>query len=70
MIYTHEVIGNLRESYPIGWMLTAVVTIAMALTWVMRQRIVALPAAGHSKKARDLYLLMALGLPSRALSVP
>ncbi len=33
LIYTKEVIGNVRESYPIAWMVTAVVAIAMVLTW-------------------------------------
>lgn len=69
LIYTHEVIGNLRESYPIGWMLTAVVAIAVALTWLLRQRILALPTAGHSKQARGMYLLLALGLPSLSWQV-
>jgi phosphoglycerol transferase MdoB-like AlkP superfamily enzyme len=64
LIYTHEVIGNLRESYPIGWMFAAIAAIAIALTWTFRSPILSVPAAGHTPKARLAYLALALVLPS------
>ena len=64
LIYTQEVIGNLRESYPIGWMFAAIATIAIALTWAFRGPILSLPAAGHTKRARLVYLALALVLPT------
>jgi phosphoglycerol transferase MdoB-like AlkP superfamily enzyme len=64
LIYTQEVIGNLRESYPIGWMLTAVILIATTMTWALRHTILSVPAAGHTKQARGIYIALALALPA------
>jgi phosphoglycerol transferase MdoB-like AlkP superfamily enzyme len=64
LIYTKEVIGNVRESYPIAWMFAAIAAIAMALTWAFRGPILALPAAGHTRQARLVYLALALVLPT------
>jgi phosphoglycerol transferase MdoB-like AlkP superfamily enzyme len=64
LIYTQEVIGNLRESYPIGWMFAAIAAIAVALTWAFRGPILSLPATGHTRKARLVFLALALVLPT------
>src|SRR5574343_11976 len=37
LIYTHEVIGNIRESYPVGALISGVALIALALTWGCRR---------------------------------
>lgn len=34
LIYTQEVIGNIVESYPVGWLLLAVVAAAITITWI------------------------------------
>lgn len=39
LIYTHEVIGNIRESYPVGTLIGGIILIALALTWALRGRI-------------------------------
>jgi hypothetical protein len=31
LLYTHEVVGNIRESYPVPWMLTGLALAALAL---------------------------------------
>lgn len=64
LIYTKEVIGNVRESYPIAWMVTAVVAIAMVLTWAFHRPILSLPAAAHTMRARWTYLALAIALPT------
>ncbi len=33
LVYTHEVIGNIRESYPVGWWIAIIVTICLAISW-------------------------------------
>lgn len=43
LVYTQEVLGNIRESYPVTPMLAALAAAAVAFTWVMRRRI--LPVA-------------------------
>ncbi len=64
LIYTHEVIGNLRESYPIGWMLGAIAAIGAALTWCFHRPILSIPPAGHTKQRRLVYLFLTLALPA------
>ncbi|MFT3827957.1 MAG: LTA synthase family protein [Chitinophagaceae bacterium] len=39
LVYTNEVIGNIRESYPVGWIIAAVFVIAFAITWLLRKKI-------------------------------
>ncbi len=63
LIYTHEVIGNIRESYPVGLLLSGVVALAVALTWLFRQRIVAVAAPASSPRWRLGYALLAVVLP-------
>jgi phosphoglycerol transferase MdoB-like AlkP superfamily enzyme len=35
LVYTHEVLGNIWESYPVGWLLAALGVVALALTAVL-----------------------------------
>ncbi len=35
LLYTHEVIGNIRESYPIGWILIGIALVSLVLTSFM-----------------------------------
>lgn len=41
LIYTHEVIGNVRESYPVGGLISGVALLALALTWGCRRLLAA-----------------------------
>ena len=45
LVYTHEVIGNIRESYPVGWILAALLALTIALLLPMRNRLAAIIAA-------------------------
>ncbi len=39
LVYTTEVIGNIRESYPIGTWLALLAAVSVALTWLTRRRL-------------------------------
>jgi hypothetical protein len=39
LLYTTEVIGNIRESYPVGWLLSGVMLLAAAITWAIGQKV-------------------------------
>jgi phosphoglycerol transferase MdoB-like AlkP superfamily enzyme len=39
LVYTHEVIGNIRESYPVGKILWALLAVTVLLLWFARKRI-------------------------------
>lgn len=67
LIYTHEVIGNIRESYPVAELLLAIAAVTTAITWALR-----IPIAGSvnvtlAKGARWRVLAAALVLPSASL---
>jgi len=67
LVYTHEVIGNIRESYPVGWLIAITALVAGAITWLLRSAYrgsVTMPATWRTHIVAALILF---GLP--ALSV-
>jgi phosphoglycerol transferase MdoB-like AlkP superfamily enzyme len=63
LIYTHEVIGNIRESYPVGLLLSGVAALAGGLTWIFSKRIGAATAPATSAGRRLTYAGLAFVLP-------
>ncbi len=39
LVYTSEVIGNIEESYPVGWWLAGLAVLALAILWFSRRRL-------------------------------
>jgi len=37
LVYTSEVAGNIRESYPVGWFLSGVFILALSIVWMLRK---------------------------------
>lgn len=66
LIYTHEVIGNIRESYPVGLLLSCIAALALAVTWVFRRRICATAVPATSARWRMTYAALAVLLPMAA----
>ncbi len=69
LIYTSEVIGNIRESYPVGAILTVIGVAAVLTSWTMMQWMTRAPAARLSLRQRSALLVAALALPATLLSV-
>lgn len=67
LVYTHEVIGNIVESYPVAALLSAVAAVAAGITWAFRRAIAdaarPLPQIGW----RLLYAGLAVALPWSAM---
>jgi len=63
LIYTHEVIGNIRESYPLGWLLTAIVLLAGGLLRALRKHLASLDQRATNGHARLAMLAVAVLLP-------
>ncbi len=63
LIYTHEVIGNILESYPMGWILILISVAAGSMVWLLRFFIAAVDAKPISGKGRALLAFLALALP-------
>lgn len=64
LIYTHEVIGNVRESYPVGLLLGGVGAIALAITWAVRRSLNASALAQPLGRQRLVWLGAAVLLPA------
>lgn len=39
LIYTQEVIGNIWQSYPVGWLLGGIAVLTLVLTWLMHRHL-------------------------------
>ncbi|MGM3015962.1 hypothetical protein, partial [Bacillus cereus group sp. BC329] len=56
LVYTNEVLGNIKESYPVEWIIAAVLLIAVGLTiWIRPQLRAALQAETPSFIKRTSY---------------
>ena len=63
LIYTHEVIGNIRESYPVGVLLSGLALLGVGLTFVSRRALVSTPPAPRGGRMRLTVLAAALAMP-------
>ena len=63
LVYTSEVIGNIRESYPVSSILISVAIASLVLIMLLRRSLVARIGGPGSFKHRGLVLLLFLILP-------
>ena len=66
LLYTHEVIGNIRESYPVPWILTGLALAALAIAFFMRGWLRHADARPPSRRRRLAYVAAAVALPALA----
>ncbi len=69
LIYTSEVIGNIRESYPVGRLLATIGLFAVAIVWAMHGWMRKRPAIVLRWPQRLGYVLAAVAMPSMLLTV-
>ena len=69
LLYTHEVIGNIRESYPVPWILAGVALAAVAIAYALRGALRRADAMPLSRRRRLVYAIAAVALPAVAMSV-
>lgn len=64
LVYTREVVGNIRESYPLGWILAGILMAATALYLIVRKQIEQALAAGKDGLAQRMkYGVVFAALP-------
>ena len=67
LVYSDEVLGNIRESYPIGWLLAGLAALALGLVFAIRRPLArALGGVDGSLRQRLLGGLALLAVPSVA----
>ncbi len=62
LIYTHEVIGNIRESYPVLWILVAIGVLASLMVWIS-SRYFRFQDTPHTWRKRTVLIGLAVMLP-------
>lgn len=67
LIYTDEVIGNIRESYPVPTILATIGLLAALTTWALRKKVTTY--ARWSVRSRMTIALVAIFLPTLLVSV-
>ena len=69
LIYTHEVIGNIRESYPVGWIVTAIGVLAALIVWLLFKLVRHADSKSLTKAQRVWLAVAAIILPMLTLSL-
>lgn len=62
LVYTHEVIGNIRESYPVGTILLALAVLTISLLWIARKKLSSIMGTteGIGSRLRHIFAWMAV----------
>ncbi|MBO9199969.1 sulfatase-like hydrolase/transferase [Niastella sp. MAH-29] len=63
LIYTNEVLGNIRESYPVVWIITGVLIVSFAIVWYLRRNIDRALRQAVSFQRRSVVALLLLIFP-------
>jgi phosphoglycerol transferase MdoB-like AlkP superfamily enzyme len=63
LIYTTEVMGNIQQSYPVGWIIAVVAIITFTSVILMRTWIKRTMASSMRFRERTMYALIILALP-------
>ena len=69
LLYTHEVIGNIRESYPVAWILFAIGVITSIIVWRLHPNVRTLDTTPVTKTGRMVLAVVTLGLPALSISL-
>lgn len=63
LVYTHEVVGNIRESYPVTTIIIGVALCTIAILWYYRKRVVASVYMFSGIWQRTVYAVILLIIP-------
>ncbi len=69
LIYTSEVIGNIRQSYPVGWILSAIALCAAVLVWLINRWVRGREAIVLNWPQRLGVVVVAMVAPTLLLSI-
>jgi len=69
LIYTHEVVGNIVESYPIGLILSGLTLLSLGLAWGIRRWLWASHHVESHYTGRAVWLLFLLTVPALAFAL-
>ena len=67
LIYTQEVIGNIRQSYPVGWIFAAIGLLAALVVWMMQKWVRHADSATLTRPQRFGLAIAAVIVPTLAM---
>ncbi len=73
LMFTTEVIGNIRESYPVGKIITALVVLTGILVWALRRPLLATETSGAGVARQGLWvagMVVVVGLVAGKMAPP
>lgn len=68
LVYTHEVIGNIQQSYPVGLILTGIALLALLIVGLLSRIYVFKPCQITSRQ-RSISLALAMALPAGSWAI-
>jgi phosphoglycerol transferase MdoB-like AlkP superfamily enzyme len=68
LLYTREVIGNIRESYPIGWIIAGIAAAALLIALLLRPALAHADSLPVSRRRRVAYTVAAIAVPAAMLT--
>lgn len=63
LVYTNEVLGNIRESYPVGWIIGLCLGIALVICFILRRKVQESIDSTESFLQRSMYALILIAVP-------
>ncbi|CAG0984296.1 Lipoteichoic acid synthase 1 [Burkholderiales bacterium] len=69
LLYTHEVIGNVRESYPVGWIVAGLALASLAVATALRPWLERADALPVSRRRRLAWAVAAIVLPATMMTL-
>jgi len=69
LVYTREVIGNIRQSYPVGWILAASGTAAALVVWWLAPAVRRADRAALTRRWRAALLTAAIAAPLASVAL-
>lgn len=67
LIYTQEVIGNIRQSYPVGWIFAAIGLVAALIVWLMQKWVRHADSTSITRPQRYWLAVAAVVVPTLAM---
>lgn len=63
LVYTNEVLGNIKESYPITWIVIGVLVLSLAIFWIFKKYIQQSVRIGVFIGKRLMFLVIFIAIP-------
>lgn len=64
LVYTHEVMGNISESYPVVWIVAVCLLLTVGISYLFRKQVIQSATDKQKFLPRTLYLILLIAVPA------